>query len=35
MQIPELLTQRTFVSSGCHAHSKAHKPPTNFKKSQI
>jgi len=27
MQIPELLTQRKFVSAACHAHSNAHKPP--------
>jgi len=27
MQIPELLTQRKFVSAMSHAHSKAHKPP--------
>jgi len=27
MQIPELLTQRKFVSAMCHAHSNAHKPP--------
>jgi len=33
MQIPELLAQRKFVSPGCHAHSNAHKPPTNFIKS--
>jgi len=26
MQIPELLTQRKFVSAGCHAHFNAHKP---------
>jgi len=29
MQIPELLTQRKFVSAMCHAHSNAHKPPKN------
>jgi len=27
MQIPDLLTQRRFVSAECHAHSNAHKPP--------
>jgi len=27
VQIPELLTQRKFVSLQCHAHSNAHKPP--------
>jgi len=27
VQIPELLTQRKFVSAMCHAHSNAHKPP--------
>jgi len=27
VQIPELLTQRKFVSTECHAHSNAHKPP--------
>jgi len=27
VQIPELLTQRKFVSAECHAHSIAHKPP--------
>jgi len=27
VQIPELLTQRNFVSVECHAHSNAHKPP--------
>jgi len=27
VQIPELLTQRKFVSVECHAHSNAHKPP--------
>jgi len=27
MQIPDLLTQRKFVSAECHAHSYAHKPP--------
>jgi len=27
VQIPELLTQRKFVSAECHAHSNAHKPP--------
>jgi len=27
MQMPELLTQRKFVSAMCHAHSNAHKPP--------
>jgi len=27
MQIPELLTQRKFVSAMCHAHFNAHKPP--------
>jgi len=27
VQIPELLTQRKFVSAICHAHSNAHKPP--------
>jgi len=27
MQIPELLTQRKFVSAACHAHFHAHKPP--------
>jgi len=27
VQIPELLTQRKFVSAMCHAHSYAHKPP--------
>jgi len=26
VQIPELLTQRKFVSAQCHAHSNAHKP---------
>jgi len=26
VQIPELLTQRKFVSAMCHAHSYAHKP---------
>jgi len=26
-EIPELLTQRKFVSAMCHAHSNAHKPP--------
>jgi len=26
MQIPELLSQRKFISPGCHAHSNAHKP---------
>jgi len=24
VQIPELLTQRKFVSAACHAHSNAH-----------
>jgi len=27
MQILELLTQRNFVSTMCHAHSNTHKPP--------
>jgi len=27
VQIPELLTQRKFVSAECHVHSNAHKPP--------
>jgi len=27
VQIPELLTQRKFVSAERHAHSNAHKPP--------
>jgi len=27
LQIPELLTQRKFVSAMCHAHSNAYKPP--------
>jgi len=27
MQIPELLTQRKFVSAASHAHSNAHNPP--------
>jgi len=27
MQIPELLTQRKFVSAACHAHSNAHNRP--------
>jgi len=27
VQIPELLTQRKFVSVEWHAHSNAHKPP--------
>jgi len=27
MQVPELLTQRKFVSAMCHAYSNAHKPP--------
>jgi len=27
MQIPEILTQRKFVSAECHAHPNAHKPP--------
>jgi len=27
VHIPELLTQRKFVSAMCHAHSYAHKPP--------
>jgi len=27
VQIPELLTQRKFVSAEYHAHSNAHKPP--------
>jgi len=27
VQIPELLTQRKFVSAECHARSNAHKPP--------
>jgi len=27
MQIPELLAQRKFVPTGCHAHSNAQKPP--------
>jgi len=27
MQIPELLTQRKFVSAAWHAHFNAHKPP--------
>jgi len=27
VQIPELLTQRKFVSVECHAHYNAHKPP--------
>jgi len=27
VQIPELLTQRKFVSAACQAHSNAHKPP--------
>jgi len=27
VQIPELLTQRKFVSVERHAHSNAHKPP--------
>jgi len=27
VQIPELLTQRKFVSAMCHAHFNAHKPP--------
>jgi len=27
VQIPELLTQRKFVSAECHAHSNAQKPP--------
>jgi len=27
VQIPELLTQRKFVSTECLAHSNAHKPP--------
>jgi len=27
VQIPELLTQRKFVSAECHTHSNAHKPP--------
>jgi len=27
VQIPELLTQRKFVSVECHDHSNAHKPP--------
>jgi len=27
MQIPELLTQRKFVSAACHAHSNAQYPP--------
>jgi len=26
VQIPELLTQRKFVSAECHAHCNAHKP---------
>jgi len=26
VQIPELLTQRKFISAECHAHSNAHKP---------
>jgi len=28
VQIPELLTQRKFVSAECHALPNAHKPPT-------
>jgi len=27
VQIPELLTQRKFVSAECHAHFNAYKPP--------
>jgi len=27
MQIPEIPVQRKFVSSVCHGHSNAHKPP--------
>jgi len=27
VQIPELLTQRKFVSAECHAHYNAHKLP--------
>jgi len=27
MQIPEIPAQRKFVSTMCHAHSNAHKPP--------
>jgi len=27
VQVPELLTQRKFVSAMCHAYSNAHKPP--------
>jgi len=27
VQIPELLTQRKFVSAECDTHSNAHKPP--------
>jgi len=27
VEISELLTQRKFVSAGCHAHSNAHKEP--------
>jgi len=27
VQIPELLTQRKFVSEECHAHPNAQKPP--------
>jgi len=30
VQIPELLTQRKFVSAMCHAHFYAHKPPNCF-----
>jgi len=29
MQIPELLTQRKFVSAMCYAHSNAHNPHKN------
>jgi len=29
VQIPELLTQRKFVSAECRAHSYAHKPPNS------
>jgi len=35
MQIPEIPAHRKFVSSVCHAHFYAHKPPTNFKKSWV
>jgi len=27
MQIPELLSQRKFVSARCHAHCNPHQPP--------